>query len=211
MPAISTSRKKKRVRQSHIFAKEKHGHYVEPRWCSQRLFMVENFGGPGLVVWDPACGWGHILETGLAADYRTVGSDVVDRLKTSRKAVKFQIADFLEGEPAYGNVTSIVCNPPFDYVEEFCERALELATYKVAMLCLLRRLPAARWLEQLPLEHVYLLSPRPSMPPGSWIEKGNKPGGGTQDFCWLVFNKMTRPQTRRLAWLHRDIGERSEQ
>jgi hypothetical protein len=42
------------------------------------------------------------------------------------------------------------------------------------------------------------------MPPGSWIEAGNKPGGGSQDFCWLVFNKRTPPIAPRMRWLHRD-------
>ena len=50
------------------------------------------------------------------------------------------------------------------------------------MICLVRRLNAAHWLERLPIERVWLLTPRPIMPPGSWIAAGNKPGGGTQDF-----------------------------
>ena len=204
---VTTARSRtKRARQSHIFAKEKHGHYVEPPWCSRRLFMVENFGAPGSVIWDPACGWGHVLGSGLAAGFRVVGSDIVDRVRSGRKRPGlFQISNFLEDKPAYRNITSIVSNPPFDHVEEFCRRALALAEHKVAMLCLLRRLPAARWLEQLPLEGVYLLSPRPSKPPGSWIAKGNEPGGGTQDFCWLVFNKTAQPREPSLCWLHRDI------
>jgi hypothetical protein len=50
---------------------------------------------------------------------------------------------------------------------------------------------------------VYLLTPRPSMPPGAWIAAGNKPGGGTLDFCWLVFSKRHRGEPQ-LQWLHRD-------
>jgi hypothetical protein len=72
------------------------------------------------------------------------------------------------------------------------------------MLVPLRRLPAARWLEHLPLETVWLLTPRPSMPPGSSIAAGQKPGGGSQDFCWLVFRKGLFAWTPRLRWLHRD-------
>ena len=47
------------------------------------------------------------------------------------------------------------------------------------MLVPLRRLPAAHWLEHLPLETVWLLTPRPSIPPGSYIAAGHKPGGGS--------------------------------
>jgi hypothetical protein len=102
---------------------------------------------------------------------------------------------------------SIVCNPPFDQIREFCERSLDVATYKVALLVPLRRLPAAHWLQQLPLETVYLLTPRPSMPPGHWIAAGNHPSGGSQDFCWIIFNKqMQLGGTPRLGWLYRDGG-----
>jgi hypothetical protein len=76
----------------------------------------------------------------------------------------------------------------------------------VALLVPLRRLPAARWLASLPLETVYLLTPRPSMPPGTWIDAGNVPGGGSQDFCWLVINRTLTTGAPRLRWLHRDGG-----
>jgi hypothetical protein len=45
--------KGKRPRQSHIFAREDHDFYVEPAWCSERLFAVEPFAG---LIWDPAAG-----------------------------------------------------------------------------------------------------------------------------------------------------------
>ena len=71
------------------------------------------------------------------------------------------------------------------------------------MIALWRRLPAARWLSALPLYHIWLMTPRPSMPPGSFIEAGGKVGGGTQDFCWLVFLQGYdgEPEVR---WLRRE-------
>ena len=45
------------------------------------------------------------------------------------------------------------------------------------------------------------------MPPGSWIADGNNPGGGSQDFCWLVFNKhYATGGSPRLRWLHRNAA-----
>jgi hypothetical protein len=41
------------------------------------------------------------------------------------------------------------------------------------------------------------------MPPAAWIEAGNEPGGGTQDFVWLIFNKKSS-SVPVLRWLHRD-------
>jgi hypothetical protein len=194
-------------RRSHIFEKAKHGHYLEPSWCSARLFEVDDFGPPGSWVLDPACGWGTILATAREAGYRPMGIDVVDRLhrrELDLGRVRFFKDDFLNRRiKSEAKITSIVCNPPFDRVEEYCATALAVAEYKVAMLCLLRRLPAAHWLGGLPLETIYVLTPRPSMPPGSYITAGNKPGGGTQDFVWIVIRKGYRGQPK-FKWLHRD-------
>jgi hypothetical protein len=193
-----------RARKAHIFEKEKRGHYVEPAWCSKRLFEVEKFA-QGTTIIDPACGWGTILKEAHRAGYEVNGSDIVDRRK-HLLGQRFIKRDFLTW---HGSIRggSVVCNPPFDFVQEFCEHALEIGAEKVAMIMLVRRLNAARWLEGLPLERVWLLTPRPSMPPGSWISAGNAPGGGTQDFCWLVFSRGRRliPDPE-LKWLHRDGG-----
>ena len=194
-----------RARHAHIFAKERHGHYPEPLWCSQRLFDVEDFGPEGSLILDPACGWGNILNAARAKHFRIAGFDIVDRYKLNPG--RFYKHDFLNGAklPTASHVMSIACNPPFDHVQAFCERACNIAQYKVAMIMLLRRIPAAHWLDQLPLETIYMLTPRPSMPPGEWIEAGNKPGGGTQDFVWLLFNCEQKPRRYpRVRWLHRD-------
>jgi hypothetical protein len=45
------------------------------------------------------------------------------------------------------------------------------------------------------------------LPPGTWIAAGNNPSGGSQDFCFLVFNKITTPVAPRLRWLSRDGSE----
>jgi hypothetical protein len=198
-----------RQRRSHIFPKDKDGWYCEPSWVSRRLFEVEDFPDP---IYDPACGWGTILKAAEAAGYRIVGSDIVDRQRHGL-GEDFHKRDFLTWR---GRVSgSTVTNPPFDYVQEFGEHALDLGATKVAMIMLVRRLNAAHWLRKLPLERIWLLTPRPSMPPGSHIlrvergeidERTGKPckiGGDKQDFCWLVFRGgyVGNPT---ISWLHRD-------
>jgi hypothetical protein len=189
-------------RRSHIFEKAKHGHYVEPSWVSERLFEVERFGP---LIYDPACGWGTITKAAINVGYKAQGSDIVDR-KRHHLGSAFVKNDFLRnGRPFTFTEFSIVCNPPFDHVEEFCRVACKSGATKVAMICLTRRLNAAHWLRELPLSRVYLLTPRPSMPPGSYLRAGKAAGGGTQDFCWLVFEpKRSGFPTPELFWLHRD-------
>jgi hypothetical protein len=189
---------------AHIWDREPQGHYVEPHWCSARLFEQEHFGPPGSLLFDPACGWGRILKSAAATGYTVFGADIVDRLDREMLGrIPFATGDFLERRPVPA-VSAIVCNPPFDHIDAFCERALEIATFKVAILVPLRRLPDAHWLARLPLETTWLLTPRPSVPPGTYITAGHKPGGGSQDFCWLVFRKRLFAWTPRLRWLHRD-------
>jgi hypothetical protein len=165
---------------AHRWDKELHGWYVEPQWCSERLFDVEKFVGS---IHDPCCGIGRLADAAHSAGYTTHASDLVDRGYWNLKGC----ADFLACSRALAK--NIVCNPPFNRCDDFVRHALGLTSPdgKVAMIWLVRRLNAARWLADTPLARIHLLTPRPSMPPGQVILAGEKPGGGTQDFAWLVF------------------------
>jgi len=181
---------------AHIWIKEPDGFYVEPQWVDERLFDVEPFVG---TIMDPACGTGRIIDAARAIGYQTIATDIVDRGYEHFDG----IADFLCRDR---RVANIVCNPPYFISREFALHALRLARRKVAMIWLMRRLNAARWLESTPLAHVYLLTPRPSMPPGHVIAAGEKPGGGSQEFVWLVWERghIGPPE---LHWLCRELRE----
>ena len=191
--AIKPARKR-RVK-AHAWVAEPDGWYVEPAWCSKRLFEVERFVAE--CVDDPCCGIGTIARAAEAAGYSVQASDLRDRgygFATEE--------DFLTSTMRRSN---IVCNPPFHDIERFARHALAHTAYKVAFIVPVARLPAARWLRETPLARIWLLTPRPSMPPGHVILAGEKPGGGTADFCWLVWEQgyAGRPELR---WLHRDEG-----
>lgn len=189
----------KRAENSHIWQRETHEHYVEPQWCSRRLFDVESFVGP---ILDPCCGFGNILKSAKAAGHDTWAADIVDRGFPGAT-----VEDFFSAAPV-GPPADIVSNPPFDQFKPFAQRAIELCYQKVALIWLVRTLPAARWLEETPLARIWLLTPRPSMPPGHTIIAGEKPGGGKQDFCWLVWDtEHVGPATIR--WLRRDSAPTS--
>ena len=98
----------------------------------------------------------------------------------------------------------VVCNPPFGIVREFVCHAHDLGARKAAMVYPIPRINAAwPWLRDLPLQRVWLITPRPSMPPGYVIESGEKPGGGKEDFAWLVFVRGYTGKAE-VDWLHRD-------
>jgi hypothetical protein len=181
---------------AHIWARDQHDWYVEPEWCSRRLFEEEPFTG---LVYDPACGGGNIIKSAAACRLQAAGSDIVDRGHGAGTVDFLTSADLL--------VPNIVCNPPFDLAERFVARALRCASRKVALL-----LPAtwhcgdkrSRWLATTPLRKILFLTPRPSMPPGHVLATGAKPGGGTKDFAWYVWLAGAPPGPIEAGWLRRD-------
>ena len=60
-----------------------------------------------------------------------------------------------------------------------------------------------RWLEKTPLARVWLMTPRPSMLPGSRVLAGEKAGGGKSDYCWIVMQHGYKGPPE-LRWLQRD-------
>lgn len=185
-----------RKRESSLWAREVNDWYVEPEWCSLRLFQEEKFVG---TVYDPAAGRGTIVISALKSGLVGIGSDLVDRGWDSTLTPH----NFLESEHRRDNIVS---NPPFGIAEQFLGRALDLARGKVAFL-----LPAnwvqgdkrSRMLAGTPLRRVWFITPRPSMPPGHVLEAGGKPGNGTTDYAWFVWLRGYdgAPEVR---WLRRD-------
>lgn len=179
---------------AHSWQREAQEHYVEPFWCSERLFQEETFDGG---IWDPCCGFGRIPDSAVKAGLASIGTDIADR----------GWRDF-SGEADFLAMTSplsrnIVCNPPFNIAGRFARHALDLGADKIAMIFPTARLNAAHWIRDTPLARVWLMTPRPSMPPGHTITAGQKPGGGKMDFAWLVFSKG-RIGPPVMQWLRRD-------
>lgn len=175
-----------RRKDSKIWARHENDWYVEPEWCSRRLFEQEEFRGS---IFDPACGGGNILKSARAAGYHAYGNDVVRRSEYADTVANFLNTDF--------QADNIVSNPPFGLCDDrkakrhpWPEHCLKLAKFKVALL-----MPAnwvqgdqrSRWLQESPLYRVWFISPRPSMPPGEVLAAGMKPGNGTTDYAWFVW------------------------
>jgi hypothetical protein len=186
--------KQVRLRASHIWARESTDWYVEPQWISSRLFDVELFTG---TVHDPAVGLGHIVAAAWAHGYPATGADIINRNGG------FPAVDFLTTTSPLDNV---VCNPPFALAHQFAAHALARVQYKVALLFPTARLNAAgKWLTYMPLFRVWLITPRPSMPPGEAILRSEKAKGGRTDFVWIVLDKaFTGAPT--VGWLTRSNG-----
>ena len=181
----------KRPRRAHIFARAADDRYIEPEWCSRRLLEEESFAG---TIHDPAAGTGRILASARAAGFKATGADI------SPLSADFRAIDFLKDRAKRDNTIS---NPPYGAMREFALHALKHTRRKVALLVPLARLNAAHWIQETPLRRVWLLSPRPSIPPHSYLLAGCKAKGGRPDFCWLVWERDFDGE-RTLDWLMRD-------
>jgi len=192
-----------RKRDSHLWKRDPLDYYIEPRWCSERLFATETFTG---AVWDSACGSGRIVEAAQSAGILAMASDIENR-HPERGRVWVNRRDFLDFDPAWDLPDNIVSNPPFGIAERFVAHALKLARGKVAMLLPTKWIQGdkrSRWLATTPLRRVLFLAPRPSMPPGAVIEAGESPGGGKEDYAWFIWEIGYRGPWEG-GWLRRDV------
>lgn len=179
---------------AHLWERHPQDFYVEPQWCSRRLFDVEAFKG---TIHDPSCGFGRIVESAVKAGYKATGADIV-----ARSCYVTELQNFLTDKTARD---AIVSNPPYGVADKYAEHALKIAP-KVALLLPTKWMNSARrgaWLEATPLARVWLLSPRPSMPPGPVIQSGEKAGNGTTDFSWFVWN-YSHEGAPTIGFLRRD-------
>jgi hypothetical protein len=180
---LTTETQPLRKRESHLWRRDPLDWYVEPEWCSERLFAMEKFEG---LVWDAAAGTGRIVDAARTAGHEAHATDIDPRGYTNVSRYDFfAVPDAQRWEPL-----NIVSNPPFGVAEKFTHLALRVTQRKVAFL-----LPAnwvqgdkrSRWLETTPLRRVLFLTPRPSMPPGAVVVSGGKPGNGTTDYAWFIW------------------------
>lgn len=166
-------------------------YYQDQPEATQALLRAERFSG---LSWDPACGIGTIPRTMTAAGLACMGTDIVDREPVD--VLAFDVMDFLADRPYPTNIDNIISNPPFNLARAFVDKALSIATHKVAMLLPLTFLEGqdrAKWLEQTPLARVHVFSWRISMPPGELLAAGKvRAVGGKKAFAWFVWDRGWR-------------------
>jgi len=156
--------------------------YIEPLEAVEALLLAERFSGRS---YDPACGLGTIPSAFKGAGLECHGSDIVDRSAFWPKY------DFLADGCLWWGVANIVSNPPFNLARQFVDKALTIASHKVAMLLPLTFLEGqarAAWLATTPLARVHVFSWRISMPPGELLTAGKvEAKGGKKCFAWFVW------------------------
>ena len=146
--------------------------YPTPEHCIHSLLAQEAFHGLTL---EPACGDGRIVRLLMAAGSEAIGSDLAEGV------------DFLTQNFGDRKINNIVTNPPFGQATEFIERALQIATEKVALLMPLDKLSGIERQElfcnkDFPLKAVYRF-------PDSVQFDPNEKGNGFMRVGWYVWER----------------------
>lgn len=186
---------------AHVWERDGLDWYVEPESSTASLLRVERFVGR---IHDPSCGQGNIVKTLIAHGYHASGSDLVDRAG-SPGWFKGK-ADFLGPSAIFAE--NIIMNPPFykaKGAEAFIRKALAVATGKVAAFVDIKFLAgggrANGLYRDLPPSRVWIITPRPSCPPGEVLKAGGKAEGGTADWIWMVWDKTAPHSGTVTDWL----------
>ena len=160
---------------------------TEPK-AAELLLEQEKFSE---IVWECACGGGHISKVLEEHGYNVISSDIVDRGMPYT-----QILDFLEIKPTYQNknCADIITNPPYKYAKEFVEKALDISEdgVKVAMflkLTFLEGKARKKLFEKYPPKTVYVSSSRLQCAKNGDFEKYGKGVGTAIAYAWFIWEK----------------------
>ena len=156
---------------------------TEPR-ATELLLEQEKFSG---IIWEPACGGGHMTKVLEEHGYNVISSDIVDRGYPYT-----QVLDFLTFNAK--NKVDIITNPPYKYAKEFVEKALDISEdgVKVAMflkLTFLESKARKKLFEKYPPKTVYVSSSRLQCAKNGDFEKYGKGVGTAVAYAWYVWEK----------------------
>ena len=137
------------------------------------------------VVWECACGEGHIASVFERNGYEVYTSDVVNRGYPDT-----EIVDFLEMADCVNN-KDIVTNPPYKYGKEFVEKALDISSSgtKIAMFLKLTFLEGKARRElfrKYPPCRIYVFSSRMKCAKNGDFE--NTPSSAVA-YAWFIWEK----------------------
>lgn len=161
-------------------------YYPTPPEGTRALLDREKFAG---LIWEPACGEGHMSEVITSYGYDVFNTDIEDRGYPRMD----EVLDFMQA-PTDVKVDNIITNPPFSVIvngkkmgcEVFVRKALDFTTKKVAILQKLAFLEGksrALMFQETPLKTVYVFGPRLTM-----YRNGEKmKNSGMIPFAWYVW------------------------
>lgn len=155
---------------------------TEPK-AVEKLLELETFAP---LIWEPACGEGHISKVLQAHGYEVISTDLIYRGFGDPEPLDFltETLDDFEGD--------IVTNPPYNIALDFIKRALDSVKpgRKVAMLLKIQFLEGQKrkdFFSQTPPRTVYVSRSRIRCAPNGDFD--NFQNGSTICYAWYVWEK----------------------
>lgn len=175
--------------------------YASPYAALPPLLVAEKRRLPR-TLWEPSCGNGALVMPLRNRGYDVVATDLHDwGCPDSYGGVDFhsEVATGFRPDVPFG----IVTNPPFGSVEEYIERAVNLAPY-VALLLRLAFLESEgrmNWFPHVGLQRVHVIGERLPMMHRHGYD-GPKLSTAGMCFAWFIFERDRRPLSRvPLRWI----------
>lgn len=152
-------------------------------------------------VWECACGGGHLAKRLIELGHNVVATDLIDR------GYGIVGVDFLKTTTLPPSCECILTNPPYKYVTQFIEHALEILPKGAPCIMLLKTTAFAlqcRW-ERLYskgyLKAVYQFSERLLCAKNGDFE-GMKAGGGSAvSYAWFIFANDGKNDPPKIYWI----------
>jgi hypothetical protein len=178
---------------AHVWDRDPLDWYVENPWATRGLLSVERFEG---AILDPACGQGNIVETCRGAGLYARGADIKRRTDEP-----WFLGEFDFWAPDFPIIApNLISNPPFRRgvgTDQFIRLSIERGFRKIAIFTTLNFVASAGRATGLfyvhPPARIWVITPRPSCPPGESLLRGGKATGDTKDYVWLVWDADAPP------------------
>lgn len=171
--------------------------YPTPAWATRALYNT-GFKTPG-VVWEPACGLYHMSKVLKEFNEDVIETDIIYG------------QDFMNDEPS--NADWIITNPPFNIIQDFTLRALEVTNRGVALFVRYPFLETAKRYNSIfkyhKPSHIYQFSERVAFLPDKVAKKG---GASAVVYVWVIWDKEHKGDTT-FSWIPpntRTLLERDE-
>ena len=181
--------------------------YATDSYAMELVLPVLKCLGLSENVWENACGAGNLSKVLTKNGYNVRNSDIVDRGYSNTEVI-----DFLSYTEPYHN-GDILTNPPFKYAVDFIKKSMELLDegHKAIFFLKLQFLETEKrkkLFAKYPPKYVIVHSERIfcamnadfSRYASHYDDKKGKWCGGTQCYCWFVFEKGYKGDSK-LLWV----------
>ena len=163
--------------------RENNDYYATEPKAIELLCNLETFSP---IIWECACGEGHLSKVLIERGYKVISSDLIERGYGTGGV------DFLKCNKQFDG--DIITNPPYKYAQEFVEHALEIISegHKIVMFLKVQFLEGKarrKLFDKSPPKIIYVASSRLLCAKNGEFQKMRDGGGSAVAYAWFIWEK----------------------